>query len=125
MFWWGIFGFLGKVEAERISPSQLQLFFTIGMIPVAILCMFRLKFKIAVKKTGIFYALLMGVLSALGCLAFFAAMQKGKASLVAPVTSLYPALTVILAVIFLKEKLNKVQLCGLALAMVSFAILST
>ncbi len=125
MLWWSIFGFLGKVGADRISPSQLQLFFTIGMIPVAILCAYRLKFKIGVEKVGIFYSLLMGVLAALASLAFFAALQKGKASLVAPVTSLYPALTVVLAVIFLKEKLNKIQLFGLALAMTSIVILST
>jgi transporter family protein len=67
----------------------------------------------------------MGIISALGSIAFFAAMKIGKASLIAPTTSLYPALTVILAVIVLKEKLNKVQLCGLFLAMISIAILST
>jgi transporter family protein len=125
MLWWSIFGILGKVGADRISPSQLQLFFTIGMIPVAILCAFRLRFKFVAEKSGIFYSLLMGILAALASLAFFAALQKGKASLVAPVTSLYPALTVVLAMIFLKEKLNGVQLCGLIFAMVSIVILST
>jgi bacterial/archaeal transporter family protein len=125
VLWWSIFGFLGKVGADRISPSQMQLFFTIGMVPVAVLCAFRLKFRIAGKKLGIFYSLLMGILAALASLAFFAAMKKGDASLIAPVTSLYPALTVVLAVVFLKEKLNWVQLCGLTLALVSIAILST
>ncbi|MDR3674691.1 MAG: EamA family transporter [Acidobacteriota bacterium] len=125
LFWWGIFGFLGKVGADRISPSQMQIFFTIGMVPVAVVCAFRLKFRIATERLGVAYSLLMGVIAALGSLAFFAAMKTGKASLIAPATSLYPALTVVLAVIFLKEKLNKVQLCGLFLAMVSIVILST
>lgn len=125
LFWWGIFGFLGKVGSDRISPSQMQIFFTIGMVPVAVVCAFRLKFRIATEGRGVAYSLLMGVIAALGSLAFFAAMKTGKASLIAPATSLYPALTVVLAVIFLKEKLNKVQLCGLFLAMVSIVILST
>jgi uncharacterized membrane protein len=124
LLWWGIFGFLGKVGSDRISPSQMQLFFTIGMVPVAVVCAFRLKFRIAAEKWGVGYSLLMGILAALGSLAFFAAMKTGKASLIAPATSLYPALTVVLAVIILKEKLNKVQLCGLFLAMVSIVILS-
>jgi transporter family protein len=51
-------------------------------------------------------------------------MKSGKASLIAPATSLYPALTVILAVVILKEKLNKVQLFGLFLALVAIVILS-
>jgi transporter family protein len=125
LFWWGIFGFLGKVGSDRISPSQMQIFFTIGMVPVAVVCAFRLKFRIATERLGVAYSLLMGIIAALGSLAFFAAMKTGKASLIAPATSLYPALTVVLAVIFLKEKLNKVQLCGLFLAMVSIVILST
>lgn len=125
LLWWAIFGFLGKVGADRISPSQMQIFFTIGMVPVALWCASRLKFRIAAEKRGVAYSLLMGILAALGSLAFFAAMKIGKASLIAPTTSLYPALTVLLAVIVLKEKLNKVQLCGLILAMISIAILST
>jgi transporter family protein len=122
--WWGIFGFLGKVGADRISPAQMQIFFTIGMVPVAIVCVLRLRFKIATSKRGLSYSVGMGIFAALGSLAFFGAMKTGRASLVAPVTSLYPALTVLLALIILKEKLNKVQALGLILAMGSIVILS-
>ncbi len=122
--WWGVFGFLGKVGSDRISPGQMQIFFTIGMVPVAIVCSIRLNFKIASNKLGVTYSVLMGIFAALGSFAFFAAMKTGKASLVAPVTSLYPALTVVLALLILKEKLNKMQVFGLFLAMVSIAILS-
>jgi bacterial/archaeal transporter family protein len=124
LFWWGIFGFLGKVGADRISPSQMQIFFTLGMIPVAIVCALRLRFKIASNLRGVSYSVSMGLFAALGVLAFFGAMKTGKASLVAPLTCLYPALTVVLALILLKERLNKVQTLGLFLAMVSIVILS-
>jgi transporter family protein len=124
LLWWGIFGFLGKVGSDRISPAQMQIFFTLGMIPVGLVCAFRIKFRIATDRLGVGCSLLMGIIAALGSLAFFAAMKIGKPSLIAPATSLYPALTVILAVVFLKEKLNKVQLCGLFLAMVAIVILS-
>jgi len=124
LLWWGIFGFLGKVGSDRISAPQMQIFFTIGVIPVAIVCIIRLRFKIATERLGTFYAVLMGIFAGLGSLAFFAAMKSGKASLVAPVTSLYPALTVVLALIVLKERLNKIQVLGLFLAMVSIVILS-
>ena len=124
LLWWGIFGFLGKVGSDRISPSQMQIFFTLGMVPVALVCAFRIRFRIATDKLGVGYSLLMGIIAALGSLAFFAAMKSGKASLIAPATSLYPALTVILAVFFLKEKLNKVQLIGLFFALVAIVILS-
>jgi transporter family protein len=120
---WGIFGFLGKVGSDRISTAQMQIFFTIGVVPLAVVCVVRLHFKIATSKPGVSYSVMMGIFAALGCLAFFGAMKTGKASLVAPVTSLYPALTVLLALIVLKEKLNKVQILGLILAMASIVIL--
>lgn len=121
---WGAFGFLGKVGADRISPSEMQFFFTIGVLPVAFLCAHRLKFKIASSKRGVAYSILTGIVSALGSLAFFAAMKSGQASIIAPATSLYPALTVVLAVLFLKERLNKVQMLGFLMAMLSIVILS-
>jgi bacterial/archaeal transporter family protein len=120
---WGIFGFLGKVGSDRISAAQMQIFFTIGVVPLAVVCIYRLRFKIATSKRGVSYSVMMGIFAALGCLVFFGAMKTGKASIVAPVTSLYPALTVLLALIVLKEKLNKVQILGLILAMASIVIL--
>jgi bacterial/archaeal transporter family protein len=101
----------------------MQIFFTIGVVPLAAVCAVRLRFKIATSKRGVSYSMIMGVVAALGCFAFFGAMRAGKASLVAPITSLYPALTVLLALIVLKEKLNKVQILGLILAMASIVIL--
>jgi transporter family protein len=124
LFWWGLFGFLAKIGSDRISAAQMQIFLTIGAIPLVLVCAIRLNFKIATHKLGVTYAVLMGVCAALGLLAFFWAMKSGTASLVGPVTSLYPALTVALAFIVLKEKVGKVQIFGLFLAVVSIVILS-
>jgi transporter family protein len=48
----------------------------------------------------------------------------GKASVVSPVTALFPMVTVLLALIFLHERLGKVQWAGLALAFVAIYLLS-
>jgi transporter family protein len=55
-------------------------------------------------------------------LAFYAAMARGKASLVAPLTALFPLFTVVGAVLLLKEKLNRVQVLGLAMAVIAVVI---
>ena len=60
----------------------------------------------------------------IGNAAYFAAMARGKASIVGPVTSLFPMVTVILATTMLKERLNKVQIAGIILALVSAAMLA-
>ena len=77
------------------------------------------------RRKGLFWAFLTGILGGLGNLAFFQALVKGgKASVVAPVTALFPMVTVLLALIFLKERLGRVQWVGLALAFVAIYLLS-
>ena len=51
-------------------------------------------------------------------------MENGKASLVGPVTSLFPLLTVLLAISILKERINRIQVAGVVLGLISIAILS-
>jgi len=60
----------------------------------------------------------------LGLLAYYAAMQRGHASLVGPVTALFPLVTVVLAFVLLHERINRVQMAGVILALLSIFILS-
>lgn len=124
IFWWGLFGFLAKVGSDRVSPIQMYFFFVIGMIPLVVVAIFRLHRKVETDRRGASYGMLNGVFSGLGLLAYYAAMEGGKASIVGPVTSLYPLVTVILAVALLKERLNRVQQLGIGLAITSILILS-
>jgi transporter family protein len=58
-------------------------------------------------------------------MAYFQAMVKGgKASVVTPVTALFPMVTVLLALVFLKERIGRVQWLGLALAFVAIYLLN-
>jgi transporter family protein len=61
-----------------------------------------------------------------GNLAFFQALVKGgKASVVSPVTALFPMVTVLLALVFLKERLGRAQWLGVALAFAAIYLLSS
>jgi transporter family protein len=51
-------------------------------------------------------------------------VKGGKASVVAPVTALFPMVTVLLALIFLRERLGRVQCVGLTLAFLAIYLLS-
>lgn len=124
LFWWGVFGFLAKLGADRISARHMQVLFTVGMIPLVILAFFRSRRRIDTDRLGVLYGVLNGVFAGLGGLAYFAAMGTGKASIVGPVTSLFPLLTVVLAVSLLKERMNRVQMFGVGLALLSISILS-
>ncbi|GAA2442944.1 DMT family transporter [Actinomadura vinacea] len=69
-------------------------------------------------------AVLSGVLDASANALYFVAAQKGMLSLVAVLTSLYPAITVLLARITYSERLRVVQRLGLAVAAAGVALVT-
>lgn len=121
---WGTWGFVAKLGADRIAPGPLQILATIGTLPLALLAFLQLHMKLEKDARGIAYGIANGVLAGIGLLAYYAAVSRGKVSVVGPVTSLFPLLTVVLAFIFLRERLNRVQICGVALSLVAIVIFS-
>ena len=73
---------------------------------------------------GIIPAVLTGVMGYLGLLCFMYAIRGGKICVVAPLTALYPVVSIALAIIFLKERINTVQVAGIILALVSAVMIS-
>ena len=64
-----------------------------------------------------------GALDMLANALYLAAVQRGPLSLMATLTSLYPASTIVLARIFLGERLSAAQLGGIACAIVASVLL--
>ncbi len=95
---------------------------TSTVLLVAVLLAFARPFV----RTGFPWLLVVvsGVLDACANGVFQLASQRGMLSVVAVVGSLYPVATVILAWVLLKERLNAVQLVGVALALLAAATLS-
>ena len=66
-----------------------------------------------------------GVFNGLGALTSFAALERGgKASIVIPLIYLYPVVTIVLAIVFLHERLTRLQGIGMLLAIVAGLLLS-
>src|SRR5215813_7021435 len=122
--WWGLWGFLSKLGSDHISPQQLQILFTIGIIPPSVLAWAQLGFKVETDRRGAIYGIFNGVLSGLGMLAYYAALARGQASIVGPFTALFPLLTLALAFAVLRERINRVQAAGMILALAAIVLLS-
>jgi uncharacterized membrane protein len=76
------------------------------------------------RRAAIPYGAAAGVLGALATAAFFFATGKGDLSLVAVLTSLYPAATIVLARFVLFEHWSRAQALGLLTAAVSVVLIS-
>jgi len=124
IFWWGLWGFLSKIGSAAARPLQMQILFTLGMLPVAIGMLLQMRWKLDRNRGGVTYGVLSGVATGLGTLGYYAALREQNASVVTPVTGLFPVLTVGLAFVVLRERLNNVQIGGMVLALASIVVLS-
>lgn len=127
---WGTWGLVSKVASAGVDAYVNQLLYTAGLAPILVFVAWKVHKRSAGekrdgRKSGVFWAFLTGILGGVGNIAFFQALvMGGKASVVAPVTALFPIVTVLLALIFLKERLGRTQWVGLALAFVAIYLLS-
>jgi uncharacterized membrane protein len=120
---WGAWAILSKLIADEIqSPAHSQALSTIGILPVVLaLWMMKDAAPADSSRRGIVLALGSGLISCLGNIAYFDLFSRGtKAAAVIPITALYPAVTVLLAIPLLKERLNGWQVIGIGLSL--FAI---
>ena len=129
ILFWGLWGIQSKMIMGSISPLTNQVLFTPGLLFVALLIGLR-RGKQDIRSNrkpglGRAFAVTTGIFGAVGNIAFFEALNQGPpASIVVPLTSLYPMVTVILALIFLRERLNRFQAIGIAFALIAVVILA-
>jgi transporter family protein len=121
-FWWGLWAFLVKLASNHLNPFQMQALFVAGMIPVIAMVLARTRLAVQTDRRGALYGLLNGVLATLGMLAFYAAMEQGRASVVGPVTALFPIVTVAGSMVILNERLNAVQGVGICFALAAILL---
>jgi len=121
VFCWGLWAIISKLIGESVTAVQSQALSTLGLIPV-LLALVRSKKLTASgnRRRGITNAFLAGALTCAGNVAYYHALGAGaKASTVVPLTALYPLVTIALAVLLLRERLNGIQLGGAALSLVA------
>jgi len=115
---WGAWALLAKVIGDALTPTQSQVLSTIGMVPVIVGVAFSKNLgAVGTRVRGSILAFAAGLLGSLGNIVYYGLLNSGaKAATVIPFTAMYPLITVLLAVLFLNEKLNRIQLFGVVLS---------
>lgn len=122
---WGAWALLAKLGSREIPAEASQFFFAWGAVPVALVLLAGRGWKLEKNFKGIGYSVANGILSGVGGWALFAAYRTGgSTSIITTVTSMYPLITVVLAVGILRERLTRLHLLGLAFAAAAFVIFS-
>lgn len=122
---WGVWGALIEVPQKSGFPSSLgYIVWAFTMIPFALVAMYLAKWKIETDRRSIILGSAIGLLGAGGQLLLFEALREGHAYIIFPFISLYPTLTIILSVVFLKEKTSVLKWIGIFFALAAIFLLS-
>jgi bacterial/archaeal transporter family protein len=120
---WGVTGVTQKLSTNRISSERSFLWFCWAMVALSAAVLPVAGRHWALGALVVFCSVAGGALNGLGAWTSFRALESGgKASIVISLVSLYPLLTVVLAVVLLGERLTWMQTLG-AFAAIAAAIL--
>ena len=109
---WGLWGFFAK------SAATMQ---GMGVAAVAITRLSFMRFKPGWDMGGTPAAICAGVSLMAGIVLFvFALSHRGKASIVVPMTGMYPVVTIALSVAILKEQITPTTGMGIIFALIAF-----
>jgi transporter family protein len=112
----GAWAFLGKLALRHASWTQVGLAYAVASAILFVAIMLGQTRPSLAGING--WTLAASALSgAVGLVAFYLALDHGKASVVVPIVSVYPLITAILAVAFLSESLTTLQAVGIACAL--------
>jgi transporter family protein len=122
---WGITGVTQKLATNRISSERSFLWFCWAMVALSAVVLLVVHLNWELGRLVLICSIAGGALNGLGAWTSFRALESGgKASVVISLVSLYPLLTVVLAVLILGERLTALQTGGAFTAIAAAILLS-
>jgi transporter family protein len=118
---WGVWAVMAKLIGDALSGAHNQALSTLGILPVMLAFLFSKRTSAASdRRRGISFALAAGAVSCIGNVFYYHILSRGgKAATIVPLTALYPLATILLAMMLLKERLNRIQLGGVLVSLIA------
>lgn len=126
---WGLWGLALKYASLGVEWYHVYVASAIGamivyvIVSLTLLTLGKLSSTTSVKHIAI--ASLGGLFGALGGLMLIIALRLGEASIIVPLTSIYPAVTATLSIILLGETITLRKVVGVILAILAVVLLSS
>jgi len=121
---WGLWGFFNKLALNHLHWTEVYFVSSLALFVASVLIWASQKPSINVGSAGFNYAIIAGIMMALGAVAFYVALQTGKAVIVIPLTSLYPVVTIVLSYLILHEQISPTKGIGIVLAVVALVLMA-
>ena len=122
---WGVWGALIEIPEKAGFPATLGYsVWALTMVPCALVALKINHWKFEYDIKSIVRGMLIGLLGAGGTVILFQALRDGPAYLIFPIISLSPLVTIILSILFLKEKASGKSRVGIILALIAIPLLT-
>lgn len=124
VLFWGVWGAFSALPITLYGYPD-EMIYVIWAVVMIIPAAFALRgHKFDRRPKAAMYGLLIGLTGAGGQLLLFNALSSGPAYLIFPIISISPAITVLMAMVFLRERLPKVAVVGLVAALAAIVLFS-
>ena len=126
---WGFWGLTSKMAINAIGPGNILGFYVISslIVPFVYACFRRTRPGPPGDSGPSWIAWILGAttlaVNVCGVFAFSFALNAGLASLVVPISSAYPLVTVMLAVALLHEKLDRLHMIALIFVIIGLVMI--
>ncbi len=122
---WGVWGAFIELPEKAGFPATLGYSaWALTLIPVSLVALKIISWKLDKDRRSILLGMGAGLMGCGGQLILFQCLRMGPAYIVFPIISLYPVVTIILSVIFLKESASKRAWIGIIFALLAVVMLS-
>ncbi len=122
---WGVWGALIELPERSGFPATLiYMVWSLTMIPCSLVGLALIKWKLDKDFKSVLLGSTIGLTGAGGQIALFQALADGPAYLVFPIISLSPAVTVLLSLLFLRERTSRRHWIGIIMALVAIVLMS-
>ena len=122
---WAAWVFSAKFGSDQLPPNTEQFVAAFGFLGLGIVVFSTMRFRVERSRKGLIYGVICGFLLGAGAISSFAAYRTGaNTAVVTTLTAMYPMVTVVLAVLILRERLNRFQMMGILFAIAAMVIFS-
>lgn len=119
---WGVTAFLPKIALRTLSPFQMIIYHSVFFLLGAVLVQFYFGMP-QFELPGVFYAMATGACGTLGQIFYLTALKRGPVTYVSMISSLYPLVATLMAVVLLHDHVTARQGCGVVLGICSIILL--
>jgi drug/metabolite transporter (DMT)-like permease len=122
---WGVWGAFTELSEKAGFPATMTyVVWSLTMVPCSVIALKIINWKLEFDIKSIFLGVIVGFLGAGGAILIFIALSMGPAYLIFPIISLSPIVTILFAVLLLRERAGKLGWIGIVLAVIAIPLLS-